>query len=282
MSALLRVTPAGGRLCVLLPNGRAVAWYDPDGTGDQGGEGRTRGGEGGRIFLVHERLRDEVLAVLAPYVTGNVTVGPPPVPTSADLARLALHPDDDLAPNRPGEALHARLDPLPPPRRLTRDPHRGARARLAAQQSVGDALDGLESAGWRVVHSVPLPGADHLHHVAVGPGGVLALHALPARGLRILVEGEGVRAGRAHPAPLLDVARHRAERAALALATAVRPVLVIVGAARLEVLPPTPVDVRVVRDGEVPALASLGGVLKPVDVEALYAAARDRRTWLRA
>lgn len=282
MSALLRVTPAGDRLCVLLPNGRVVAWYDPDGAGGGGTEGRAGGGEGGRIFLVHERLRDEVLAVLAPYVAGDVTVGPPPVPTSADLTRLALHPDDDLAPNRPGEALHAELDRLPPPRRLARDPHRGARARLAAQQSVGDALDGLEIAGWRVVHSVPLRGADQLHHVAVGPGGVLALHALPARGLRIFVEGEGVRAGRAQPVPLLDVARHRAERAALALATAVRPVLVVVGAARLELVPPAPADVRILRDGEIPALAVLGGIHKPVDVEALYARARDRRTWLRA
>ncbi|HET6360335.1 MAG TPA: NERD domain-containing protein, partial [Streptomyces sp.] len=82
-------------------------------------------------------------------------------------------------------------------------------------------------------------------------------------------------------APLLRLTRRRAERATLALAAAVRPVLAVVGAARLDVLP-VPPDIRIIRDDEVPALARLGGVLKPADIEALYATARDRRTWLRA
>ncbi|MGW4027935.1 nuclease-related domain-containing protein [Streptomyces sp. NPDC004838] len=314
MTALLRVTPAragngagSDRLYVTLPDGRHVAWYDRDAprAGDRGrdgmsdgvrdrdaedgdaedggsyGGGSGSGGDGGRISLVHERLRDEVLAVLAPYLTGDWTVGPPPVPTSDDLARLSLHPDDDLAPNRPGEALHAELDHLPTPGRFSRDPRRARRAQLAAEHLLGGALDRLDGAGWRILHSVPLPGGDRIDHLAIGPGGVLAVHTLAAPGLRIRVTDPLVRAGRSEPVPLLRLTRRRAERASLALATAVRPVLAVTGAARLDAPSPAPVDVRILNENEVPALARLGGVHKPADIEALYAVARDRRTWLR-
>ncbi|NUK36431.1 NERD domain-containing protein [Streptomyces lunaelactis] len=262
----LRVTPAHrhgrDRLYVSLPDGRNIAWYDRD---------------SGRVSLVSEPRRADVLAALAPYLTGDVTVGPPPVPTSADLARLSLHPDDDLAPNRPGEALHAELDRLPAGRRLRQDPRR---AELDAQQLLGGELDRLETAGWRILHSVPLPGTERIDHLAIGPAGVLAVHTLPARRLRVRIADPMVRVGRAEPGPRLRLARRRAERAALALAAAVRPVLAVVGAARLDVLPAPP-DIQILREDEVPALTRLGGVLKPADIEALYATARDRRTWLR-
>ncbi|MEU3602981.1 nuclease-related domain-containing protein [Streptomyces sp. NPDC006798] len=280
MTVSLRVTPAGDRLYVRARDGRIVAWYDREG----GGEGARGAAEAGRIRLVHTSLRAEVLAVLAPYVTGDVTVGPPPVPTPAELTRLALHPDDDLAPNRPGEALHAALDHLPPPGRLGRDPHRAARARLAAEERVGASLDRLGGEGWRILHSLPLPGGDRIGHLAVGPGGVLAVHTVPARRLRVVVANGELRTRFRldEDVPPLRLARRQAERAAHALATAVRAVLVVVDAARLEVIPPRPRDVRILRDADVPALGALGGVHKPADVESLFATARARQTWHRA
>ncbi|MEU5162425.1 nuclease-related domain-containing protein [Streptomyces sp. NPDC020875] len=279
----LRVTPAGDRLYVRARDGRIVAWYDRE----DGGEGARGAVEAGRIRLVHTSLRAEVLAVLAPYVTGDVTVGPPPVPTSAELTRLALHPDDDLAPNRPGEALHAALDHLPPPGRLAslgRDPHRAARARLAAEERVGAALDRLGAEGWRTLHSLPLPGGDRIDHLAVGPGGVLAVHDVPARRLRVVVANGELRTRFRldEEIPPLRLAYRLAERAAHALATTVRPVLVVVDATRLEIIPPRPRDIRIVRDADVPALGALGGVHKPADVDALFATARARQTWQRA
>ncbi|RST11609.1 NERD domain-containing protein [Streptomyces sp. WAC05374] len=260
----LRVTPAGPggrhRLRVSLPDGRDIAWYDRD---------------SGRISLLSEAYEDEVVAALAPYVTGEVSIGPPSVPTASDLARLSLHPDDDLAPNRPGEALHAALDGAPA-RRLRKDPRP---AELAAHQRVGDALDGLDAAGWRVLHCVPLPGGARIDHLAIGPAGVFAVRTLAARGRRVRIAGPYAATGRGEPEPHLRWARRAADRAAHALATAVRPVLAVADPGRLEV-PPAPDGVRVLRDGEIPSLARLGAVLKPVDVEALYATARDRRTWL--
>ncbi|MGW7355872.1 nuclease-related domain-containing protein [Streptomyces sp. NPDC054802] len=135
----------------------------------------------------------------------------------------------------------------------------------------------MEPAGWRVLHAVPLPGADHIDHLAVGPGGVLALHAFAADRLPMRAGGRLARG------VVLDLTltRRRADRAAHVLAAAVRPVLVVVGAPR-PFAAPAPGDVRVLRDDEVLALARLGGVRGPVDVESLYAVARDRRTWLGA
>ncbi|WP_328309645.1 NERD domain-containing protein [Streptomyces sp. NBC_00442] len=261
----LRVTPVHrhgqARLYVSLPDGRAAAWYDRD---------------SGRVSLLLDDHRDAVLAALRPYAVGELLVGPPPVPTVADLARLALHPDDDLAPNRPGETLLTELERHAPARRFGADPRRRA---LAAHEAAGAALDLLEHAGWRVLHAVPLPGGATIDHLLVGPGGVIAVRSLDAGHHRVRIADPLVTVGRSAPRPLLRDARHQAERAAHALAAAVRPLLVLVDAERIE---PSPANgVSVLNDREIPDLARRGGVLKPADVEALYWTARDRRTWLR-
>lgn len=263
----LRVIPAWRRgqerLYVCATDGRNVAWYDR---------------EAGRIHLFSEDLRQEVLDALGPFLTGPVAVGPPPVPTAAELARLALHPDDDLAPNRPGEALMIALDRDPgPAHRLRADPRR---RQLAAEQTVGEALDGLEGAGWRTLHSVPLPGGDRIHHLVIGPGGLFAVHPLSARRQRILVADPMVTVGRHDPRPLLRGVRAEAARASYALTAEVRPVLVLVEPARVEVTA-APREVRVIEESDLPGFARLGGMLKPADVEALFAMARDRHTWSR-
>ncbi|MFC9500020.1 NERD domain-containing protein [Streptomyces sp. NPDC056982] len=251
------------RLYICGDDGRNVAWYDR---------------EAGRVNLISEARRDAVLDVLGPFLTGHVTVGPPPVPTPAELARLALHPDDDLAPNRPGEALQIAVDRDPgPPRRLRGDPRRRA---LEAEQCVGGALDAFERAGWRALHSVPLPGGARIHHLLIGPGGLYALHTLPARKQRVRVADPMVMTGRSEPHPLLGRVRADAARASFALTAEVRPVLAVAGATTVEVAAP-PRDVRIVLDTELQSLARTGGVLKPADVEALHAMARDRHTWLR-
>ncbi|MFF1478202.1 NERD domain-containing protein [Streptomyces sp. NPDC058301] len=263
----LRVTPVHrhgrARLYVSLPDGRSAAWYDRD---------------SGRVSLLLEEYRDAVLAALAPFVAGEPTVGPPPAPTSADLARLSLHPDDDLAPNRPGEALLAELERHGSARRFREDPRR---VLLAAQERVGAELDALEGTGWRVLHSVPLPGAGLLDHLVIGPAGIMTFRTVAAHRHRVRIADPLVGVGRGAPAPVLRWVRRDAERASLALAAGVRGVLVVSDPSRLDLVAP-PRDVRVLRDAELPGLARLGGVLKPADVESLHWTARDRRTWLRA
>ncbi|MWA13615.1 nuclease-related domain-containing protein [Streptomyces sp. BA2] len=263
----LRVIPAWRhgqeRLYVCLTDGRSVAWYER---------------ESSRVNLLGEEHREAVLRALAPFLTGGFSIGPPPVPTPAELARLALHPDDDLAPNRPGEALLIALDRDPAPaRRLRADPRQRA---LTAEQSIGEVLDGLEGGGWHTLHSVPLPGGARIHHLLIGPGGLFSVHTLPARKQRVRVADPMVTVGRADPRPLLREIRADADRASFALTAEIRPVLALCGATDLDVTAP-PREVRIVRDREVSTVAGTGGVLKPADVEALHAMARDRRTWLR-
>lgn len=261
----LRVVPAHrhgrDRLYVCRPDGGNIAWYDRD---------------AGRVDLLAEDEREQVLEALKPFLTGPVTVGPPPVPTPAELARLSLHPDDDLAPNRPGEALLIALDRDPGAgHRLRPDPRRRA---LLAERTVGDTLDGLEGAGWHTLHSLPLPGGDRVHHLLIGPGGLFAVHALYARRARVRVADPMVTVGRHAPEPLLRLLRTRADRAAYALTAEVRPVLALTDPAGVT-LTAAARGVRVLTAAELTGLARLGGVLKPGDVEALHAMARDRRTW---
>ncbi|WP_307172699.1 nuclease-related domain-containing protein [Streptomyces sp. B3I7] len=275
----LRVTPSRhhthDRLYVHRPDGTTLAWYDRDTA---------------HVSLLNSTQREAVLDSLTPFLTGPVTVGPPPAPTPADLARLALHPDDDLAPNRPGEALLVALDRAPArpsrlrPSRLRPtgfrpDPRRHA---LTAEQTVGDTLDALAGAGWHVLHSLPLPGGDRIHHLAIGPGGLLCVHALYAHGQRVLVADPMVTTGRREAAPLLRRLRADAHRASYALTAEVTPLLAVVAPSRLEITAAPRDGLRVLRDADLSgALTRLGGVLKPADAESLYAMARDRHTWTR-
>ncbi|MEU7060387.1 nuclease-related domain-containing protein [Streptomyces sp. NPDC046197] len=249
------------RLYVCHEDGRNVAWYDR---------------EAGRVNLLSEGEQDDILHALGPFLTGPVMVGPPPVPTPAELARLTLHPDDDLAPNRPGEALLIALDrEAAHAHRLRPDPRRRA---LTAEQTVGETLDRLDGAGWHALHSIPLPGGDRIHHLMIGPGGLFAVHALYARKQRVLVADPMVTLGRRETQPLLRRVRSDADRASYALTAEVHPILALAGPADLRVTAP-PRGVRILQDTDLAALTRLGGVLKPADVEALHAMARDRRTW---
>jgi hypothetical protein len=208
---------------------------------------------------------------------------------------LWLHPDDDLAPNRPGETLHGRVAALPagrPRRLLDRLLPRSAEAdtlrdRLLGEQFAGARLDRLATAGWRVLHSIPLPGAADVSHLAIGPGGVISLRTVHHRRARLLVDVDTVavaRAGRRREEPYIRDCRRDGRRAAHALSRGcgfpvdVLPALVCVAAARVAVTDGLR-DVEVLREPELAALAERGGVLKPDIVETIYGVARDRRTW---
>ncbi|MFH7598993.1 NERD domain-containing protein [Streptomyces racemochromogenes] len=263
----LKVLPSGrpgrGRLYVNRPDGQAVAWYDR---------------QTNRISVLSDDhdLRAAVLAALRPYLGGDWSIGPPPVPTAAELRRLHLPPDDDLAPNRPGETLLGELEYGAAGGGRNR--HR-MRRHLLALQCTGAELDLLEAADWRVVHDVPLPGLGLLDHLLIGPPGVLALRTVPARRQRAHVGDLLLAVGRATPTSDPRWIRRAAARAARVLASPVTPALSLADATRVEVAP-TLRDVLVLQPPILTAtLRAVPATLKPPDVEALFTLARTTTTW---
>ncbi|MFE4633452.1 nuclease-related domain-containing protein [Streptomyces sp. NPDC056773] len=260
----LKVLPSGrpgrGRLYVNLPDGRAVAWYDR---------------RANRISVLADERREEILTALRPYLTGTVAIGPPPVPTAEDLLRLSLPPDEDLAPNRPGEAL---LGALTYGTAGTRARHR-LRQELTVRQRMGDVLDALaDSEDWKVLHSVHSlhPVADHL---LIGPPGVFCIRTVQGRRQRTVIGELLLTVGRANPTPDPREARRAATYATRALSTPVTPVLAVVDATRLEITP-TLRDVQVLTPSTTSTfLTNTPTTLKLPDIEALFTKARDRRTW---
>jgi hypothetical protein len=260
----LKVLPSGrpgrGRLYVNLPDGRAVAWYDR---------------QTNRVSVLADDHREAVLAALRPYLSGEVTIGPPPVPTAAELRRLALPPDEDLAPNRPGEAL---LGELEHGAAGSRARHR-MRQELTAQLRMGELFDGLEHDGWRALHCVPLPGLGLVDHLLIGPPGLFCVRTAPGRRQRAAVGDLLLAVGRGEPRPEPRWIRLAAARASRALGVPVHPVLAVVDAARVEVAP-TQRDVRILEPATAAAVLTGGATaLKPPEVETAFARARDRRTW---
>ncbi|MFJ3960067.1 nuclease-related domain-containing protein [Streptomyces sp. NPDC090036] len=261
----LKVLPSGrpgrGRLYVNLPDGQAVAWYDR---------------QANRISVLADDHREAILAALRPYLSGTVSIGPPPVPTASDLRRLALAPDADLAPNRPGETL---LGELEHGSAGTRARHR-LRQDLTAQQRMGDAFDALEPDGWRILHCVPLPGLGHIDHLLIGPPGIFCVRTVPGRRQRAVVGDLLLTVGRTEPRPEPRWIRRAAALAATALAARVTPALAVVDASRVETAPSVR-DIRVLQPPTAtPTLAAAPPTLKPPEIDSLFAKARTTTTWL--
>ncbi|MGW7100473.1 nuclease-related domain-containing protein [Streptomyces sp. NPDC054838] len=262
----LKVLPSGrpgrGRLFVNLPDGRTVAWYDR----------RTN-----RISLLEEARRGAVLAALRPYLSGEVAVGPPPVPTPVERLRLALPPDRDLAPNRPGKPLLGELVYGAPGARAR---HR-LRREIGALEAVGAELEALEALDWRVLHAVPLPGGGLIDHLLIGPAGVFCVATVAGRRQRVQAGDLLLTVGRADPRPDVRRIRRAAAHASHAMRAPATPVLAVVDASTVEVAR-TLRDVRVLQPATAaPFFTTATPALKPPDTEALFALARDTHTWFR-
>ncbi|MEV6313761.1 nuclease-related domain-containing protein [Streptomyces sp. NPDC051776] len=262
-----------------LPDGGNAAWYDR---------------KTGEIHVFMEDHRDAVLDVLAPYLTGTSAPTKADAPPGAQPGSPPPPPEDDLALNRPGDAVRARANELAPSRvryALGKLVGRQSEADswmkgLKGEKTIGGELERLTRRGWRVLHSIPLPGEVDIDHLLLGPGGVFSINTKRHPGAQVWVGDESVKIGN-KPYPYVRKSRHEARRAAKALTRAcgfevvVHPVLAFVGTAKVTVVPSLD-DVRVLRDREFAALGPMTGVLHPSTLDAIYAMARSRRTWLSA
>lgn len=315
----LRVVPwkryGHDRLYVNLPTGEKAAWLDRT-TGD--------------LTVLLEAHRPAVLDALAPYLTAETDAGPvarreappkpparpkravppeppvppepsarpkqsaPPRPSRSAKSPAPAPPVADLAVNRPGEALRAKIAEVRPGfwrsllnALLNRPSEEDSwRKGLVGELAVAAELERLTRSGWRVLHSIPLPRDVDIDHLLIGPGGVFTINAKHHRGARIWVGDDAVRIG-GRSYPYVRKARAEAHRASAALTRAcgfpvpVEAVLAFVDAAALTVVP-TLRDVRAMPHREAAALRHLSGAWDRAQVDAIHAAARTPTTWTRA
>lgn len=158
----------------------------------------------------------------------------------------------------------------------------------AGEQLVADELAKLSAADprWGFIHSIPVnrKGTD-IDHLVIGPGGVFTLNTKHHRDATVWVAGDLLTVN-GQKTWYIRNSRREAERASARLSEAVgapiavRGLVVPVGAATLTVKR-SPEDVAVVnRRRLVSYFTSLDTVLDKDVVLAVFAAARDSRTWL--
>ncbi|MGA5419112.1 nuclease-related domain-containing protein [Streptomyces lavendulocolor] len=261
------------RLYANLPDGTAVAWADC----------RT-----GKITILRDEHRAAALRVLHEHLRKI-----PPAPPATPALLPPLTPSDDLASRSPGTAVRAKLDEVRPGplerfiARVLRRPTAGDswRTGLIGERRVGAELGRLQRQGWRVLHSIPLPGGADVDHLVIGPGGVFSLNTKHHPNKTVWVGDDTARINHGEPRPYPRKSRSEAARVRRVLErycdfpVPVEPVLVFVGVTQVTVAA-TQHTVRVYREREVAALSPLPPVLTPAQAEQVYSVARHRQAWL--
>ncbi|MFE3675203.1 nuclease-related domain-containing protein [Streptomyces griseus] len=263
------------RLYVNAPDGKAVAWFDR----------RT-----GHIEVVDERLRQQILEALAPYMIRSAAS------PGGVASRLRTPPpsDYDLASRRPGQALREKIRADCPSLiqrslawALRRPENASWRTGLRGERIVSRELARLRRHGWRTLHSIPLSPTWDIDHLLIGPGGVFSINTKHHRGKTVWVGDHVARINHGEGRPYPRSSRREAAVVKKVLdrgcrfAVEVKPVLVFVKPAKLTVQPSLQ-DVRAIENRELSALSPLTGVLSPEQVDAVYAVARDQRSWTSA
>lgn len=213
-------------------------------------------------------------------------------------ARFATTGWDDLALNRPGEAVRRKADELHAqwrakplltrlftPRTAERSWRRGAEG----EELVARRLAPL-GASWHVLHAVPVGDRDaDIDHLVIGPTGVFTINAKNHQGKRIWVSGDILMVN-GFRQPHVRNARYEAQRASRLISgcvgfeVPVRGLVVLVGTAS-ETVKEQP------RDGAVLVATPRAArrwiqrqpeVLSEAAVERVYAMARRSTTWTSA
>jgi hypothetical protein len=267
------------RLYVNQPDGTAVAWFDR---------------KTGHLEVKVDGLRDATLEALAPYLTRPAAPPETPSAQGPNISQTSPPPSYDLALNEPGAGLRRKLEEVslgPFARSLAwlfrrRTEADSWRAGLVGERVVARELSRLNRRGWRALHSIPLSPKNDIDHLLIGPGGVFTINAKNHPNMSVWVGDDSVKINHGPGHPYVRKSRAEAVRAThvlqqgCAFPLQVTPLLVFVKPARLDVVPSLD-DVRALRERELASFAPLAGVLRPDQVDAVYAVARDRRNWVR-
>ncbi|WP_228450124.1 nuclease-related domain-containing protein [Streptomyces alkaliterrae] len=204
-----------------------------------------------------------------------------------------LMPNDDFAANQPGDAIRRKLAELEPSAvrrclarwsgsesaRELRSWQRG----LAGERYTARRLRSL-GRDWHVLHAVQYSSGTDVDHLVIGPGGVFSVNSKHHKGKKVWYGDRGVTVNGASTRHI-PASRGEARKASAILTRAsgfaveVRPVLAVVGAAKITVRQSAPPVLLVAADDLARRLSGLPPVLLPAQVNRVYAAARSARTW---
>ncbi len=212
---------------------------------------------------------------------------------STSLPSNAAFDPDDLALNRPGATLRVKSLAIKQAHPVAvfilrafgaHSDERAWRRGAEGEEEVAYQLRKLGE-GWHVLHSVPVGKGDtDIDHVVIGPPGVFTLNTKNHLGGRVSVNAKAVYVNGQYQ-PYIAKSRAEGKRATKLLSTAcghvvaARPLIVIM--ANDLRIKASPEDVGVVGRKRISKwLASQRPILTNDSVEAIYAIARRRSTWV--
>nr|WP_237548898.1 nuclease-related domain-containing protein [Streptomyces sp. SID4950] len=198
---------------------------------------------------------------------------------------------EDLAQNRPGDAVRRKIRELQPNPVLRLVDWYRPRSEifhwasgLRGEQITAKRLKRLRGHGWLTLHAVQWVTGTDIDHLAIGPAGVFSINSKRHPGKTVWYGDRAVTVNRA-PTRHIAASQSEARRVARVLTThcgfavSVRPVISVVHAAKLTVKSADP-PVLVVEVNHLDrVLSGLSPVLSTDQVSHIYEVARDARTW---
>jgi hypothetical protein len=199
---------------------------------------------------------------------------------------------DDLARNRPGDAVRRRIVELQPnPVLRVIDRWRpGSEIRSWSDGLTGEVLtarklDRLRNRGWFILHAIQWASGADIDHLAIGPAGVFSINSKRHRGKTIWYGDTAITVNGA-PTRHIAVSQSEARRVSRVLSrhcgvnVPVRPVISVVHAAKLTVKGANP-PVLVLAVGDLARILSgLSPTLSNDQVAHIYGVARSADTWI--
>jgi len=201
---------------------------------------------------------------------------------------------DDLALNRPGDAVRRKIVELQPNRlkRLLGRWMRGSEIHSWANGLVGERVTGrrlnrLRGRGWYILHAVQWDSGSDIDHLVIGPAGIFTVNSKRHKGKTVWYGDTAITVNRA-PTRHIVISQHEAHRVAQVLSrhsgfnVPVRPVIAVVDAAKLTVKNAAPPVLVLAADQVDRALSGLSPTLSKEQVARIYAIARSPQTWSQA
>ncbi|UUA08650.1 MULTISPECIES: nuclease-related domain-containing protein [Streptomyces] len=198
---------------------------------------------------------------------------------------------EDLARNRPGDAVRRKIRELQPnpvlrllDRWRTESEIRSWSDGLTGERITGKRLNSLRARGWFILHAVQWATGADIDHLAIGPAGVFSINSKRHRDKSVWYGDTAITVNGAVQRHIA-ISQSEARRVSRALSrrsgidVPVRPVISVVHAANLTVKNANPPVLVLAVEHLDRVLSGLSPMLDANQVAHIYGVARDARTW---